>query len=681
MVYLDGDVAVTSIVTPDAELDRRPQGAVQDITNIIPDSLNGVTIHDVANSVLGIVQLTSFVVFAHSGGLVVVSKATRQVHSFVTFSNVTCIGYLPGWIYFGTSDTGVHRMLESSLLTEGDRSAFTALKYSTGTTPSISSNNILAIDGSGVSLVIATDSSLEYIPDHGVATIHTMSQAGVTDCAVSATTLAYIVSGLAYAIALPTGNWSLSAADLSGLKSIGASVAKIYTTEITGDWASIAGAAGDYIVSGTSGNTKWLYSIDPTTKNLTLVDTFTSTWTEGSSPHAQVRGDYIFSYGKTGERKLIVMKIVGNAITEIYVQATSSWPSDTSAETLIVNEAGTVALYPRGDAGTYQTVEPPPRYSVEYWYLHNRSGDTVTGPFVREFPNDLSILGITPNGAYLVGLTLGGTPAGGKGSVYGIGFCSMSTGLAVSITVGHRSNPLSAVFVTDSYMVTKERVDVGGVFHYYMVLYSVSGSVINYRDEVYLGPLSDSFTDVYRDFVLFSYDNQLFLDIRHSNWIAAGVYAESELRQYEVVNNKLELMVTSIDTGETTDRSAWLGPFGSVSNGWSLARVEDYDLANQTSLGTLITLHEIDFATTEKAYVTANTVEAAVDTFIVTSDGLLIEDRTAKTAPRLVLDKLQPIPNVIALEPSDLADRATGVVAYATSDGTDGFAGVIDLEA
>jgi len=675
-----GDVSSVTDIEPDAEMNRQPYGAVHDITNIIPDSLNGVTIADVANSVLGVVQLTSYVVFAHSGGLVVVNKGTRQVHSFVTYANVTCIAYFPGWIYFGTSDGGVRRMLESSLLTAGDRSAFTALQYGTGTSPSIDSNNITGIDGSGVSLAIATDSSVEYVPDHAVATIYNMSQAGVTDCAVSATILAYIVSGQAYAIAVPTGNWSFNAADLSGIKTVGASTEKTYTTEIVGNWASVAGAAGDFIVSGDSGNSKQLYSIDPVTKALTLVHTFTSTWNEGSSPHPQVRGDYIFSYGKTGERKLIVMKINNSdQIEEIYVQASSAWPSDTSAEKLIVNEAGTVAIYPRGDAGTYQTVTPPPRYSVEYWYLHNRSGDTVTGPYTREFPNDLSIIGMNPAGTYLVGMTNGGTPAGGEGPTYGIGFCSMSTGLAVTVNPP-RYSVLSGVFIGNLYLATKERVDVAGEWQYYIVLYSIAGTSLTYRDEVFLGPLSDAGSNIYRYFTLYSYDNQLFLDIYHTVWIGDGLAREGEVRQYAIVNNKLKLAVNSLDTGETTDRSSWLGPYGSVSNGWSLARVNDYDLETQTSLGTLITLQQVDFTTTEKAYTSANTVEAEGDTFIGTSEGLFVENLSTKLAPRLIADKLQPITNVVALEPSAGADEDTGVVAYATSDGTDGFAGVVDLE-
>jgi hypothetical protein len=111
----------------------------------------------------------AFVFAVTEEGLDIVDIRTTQNKSYVLrpggFTSVWC---KQTWdatdcLYLGTENDGVFKLLMSDVLRGGDVSQYLSTKFTTGTTPSLPSNNIISIHGFQNKLVILTPNDIVYI--------------------------------------------------------------------------------------------------------------------------------------------------------------------------------------------------------------------------------------------------------------------------------------------------------------------------------------------------------------------------------------------------------------------------------------------------------------------------------------------------------------------------------------
>ena len=128
--------------------------------------------------------------------------------AWAALANVTCGAVNDNGVYLGTTAAGVYLLPHSAVTTGGDQAGALVQTYTTGSSPSLQSNQVNGMAGRGTALLITGPAGADYLPT--AATVYRYVDAG--GCgggALAADRLAYsVTSGMHYLRSLPAADWT-----------------------------------------------------------------------------------------------------------------------------------------------------------------------------------------------------------------------------------------------------------------------------------------------------------------------------------------------------------------------------------------------------------------------------------------------------------------------------------------
>jgi len=128
--------------------------------------------------------------------------------AWAELADVTCGAVNDNGVYLGTSVAGVHLLAHAAVSAGGDRTADLVQTYTTGSSPSLQSNQVNGLAGRGAALLVTGPAGADYLPS--ASTVHRYADAdGCGVCAVGQSKIAYaLASGGCHTVPLPTENWA-----------------------------------------------------------------------------------------------------------------------------------------------------------------------------------------------------------------------------------------------------------------------------------------------------------------------------------------------------------------------------------------------------------------------------------------------------------------------------------------
>jgi len=129
---------------------------------------------------------------------------------WAALSDVTAGAVTDSGVYLGTSASGVYNVPLTAFDAGGDQTAALTQSLTTTTNPSLHSDAIAGMDGSGTALLITTDAGTDYLPSGpDVTTVYRYSAAnGCGPCAIGGTQIAYETDGKSHVLATPLADWT-----------------------------------------------------------------------------------------------------------------------------------------------------------------------------------------------------------------------------------------------------------------------------------------------------------------------------------------------------------------------------------------------------------------------------------------------------------------------------------------
>jgi hypothetical protein len=215
--------------------------------------------------------------------LIAVTDAGFDVIDVRNFSNLAYAhrtgGYTTVWrihsydsadtVYLGTSDQGIFKILMSNIKNGGDVSQYVSQVFSTLTTPSLDSNNVIDLDGYGNNLVVLLPNSINYFISETTKYSHTTA-ATISRGYIFLTStndLYYSGTGGLYVCYNIGGDWStidktyntlttpqIGSNIINGLFIASATIESTDKTELLGNTIFIGTANGLYIIDEDRGN-------------------------------------------------------------------------------------------------------------------------------------------------------------------------------------------------------------------------------------------------------------------------------------------------------------------------------------------------------------------------------------------------------------------------------------------
>jgi len=152
----------------------------------------------------------------YNGNLFHFTEAGVDIHAlsdgvklaYASLANVTSGAVNDNGIYLGTSDSGIYKLTHQDLLVGGDLTSNLIQEFSTAATISIQSNEINALAGRNLELLISSSLGVEYISDSSNSTVLKYSNAsGSKKCAIGKYHIAYEANDISYFLAKPSYNW------------------------------------------------------------------------------------------------------------------------------------------------------------------------------------------------------------------------------------------------------------------------------------------------------------------------------------------------------------------------------------------------------------------------------------------------------------------------------------------
>jgi hypothetical protein len=128
--------------------------------------------------------------------------------AWAALADVTAGAVNDNGVYLGTSAAGVYLLPHAAVTTGGDQAGALVQTYTTGSSPSLQSNQVNGMAGRGTALLVGDAAGCSYLPTAGTAYQYAHAD-GVGVCAIGATEIAYaIVTGGGRTADLPAANWT-----------------------------------------------------------------------------------------------------------------------------------------------------------------------------------------------------------------------------------------------------------------------------------------------------------------------------------------------------------------------------------------------------------------------------------------------------------------------------------------
>jgi hypothetical protein len=142
------------------------------------------------------------------GGVDVHRQSDGVRIAWAVLANVTAGAVNDNGVYLGTSAAGVYLLPHAAVTTGGDQAGALVQTYTTGSSPSLQSNQVNGMAGRGTALLITGPAGADYLPS--ASTVYRYVDAGGCGAgALAADRLAYsVTSGMHYLRSLPAADWT-----------------------------------------------------------------------------------------------------------------------------------------------------------------------------------------------------------------------------------------------------------------------------------------------------------------------------------------------------------------------------------------------------------------------------------------------------------------------------------------
>jgi hypothetical protein len=172
------------------------------------------------NTIISIVQYAGKIYYLSTGGVDVFTETFSPIAHVTTLGDT--IGVNDYGLYIGGA-SGIYFVSHGDIGVGGDVTLSVVLKFTTGTIPALVSNTVWALAGKDQMLMIATDTTLQFLPDASLTTIYNTTNFGINKLSISNSQnfLALASDSKVYTMDIPTGAFSYAdAREAEGITSI-----------------------------------------------------------------------------------------------------------------------------------------------------------------------------------------------------------------------------------------------------------------------------------------------------------------------------------------------------------------------------------------------------------------------------------------------------------------------------